>query len=142
MLGLATLMLAGCGSDSKAPKLAPVTGTVTLNGQLVTGGTVAFIPDNNQQTTGPQSVGTIDENGKYTVSAPGGKVGAVVGHHKVTVTCPPDPGMTSAASGTERPKSGARCNVPKRYAGMKTTPLKVEVKAGTNDIPLKLTTGR
>jgi hypothetical protein len=79
--------LAGCGSDPY--KVAPVSGTVSVNGKPLANASVTFAPVAVAGTMepGPSSAGTTDANGRYTLALIGksGK-GAVVGKHKVRIS--------------------------------------------------------
>ena len=79
--------LAGCGSDPY--KVAPVSGTVTLNGKPLANTSVTFAPVAAAGTIepGPSSAGTTDADGRFTLTLIGkdGK-GAVVGKHKVRIS--------------------------------------------------------
>jgi hypothetical protein len=116
-----------------------VSGRVLVDGKAITGVYVTFVPDNTRGTSGPASVGATDATGAFTLTAPGNRPGAVVGHHKVTVRCPFDPAGGSSPTG-EAPESGAtRCSIPVAYTDPGTTPLVAEVKSGpvgTNDMTL------
>ena len=149
-LVLAIALLAGCGGGGDGPEFGVVNGKVTLNGATVTSGTVEFIPDNSKDTMGPKSAGQINQNGEFTLTAPGGKQGAMVGHHKVAVSCPPELSGMGSSSGSEsgaakaptQKPAGAEaqggCPIPARYADSSTSGITQEVKAGSNDITLEL----
>ncbi len=137
------MFAAGCGKPS-GPEYAKVTGTVTVDGQPAAGVNVTFHPDATKGTKGPVSAATTDDQGKFVLYGPGGKEGAVVGWYKVTVECPPDPGMFSSPSGTsgdtKGPPKPKDCKVPKKYGDITKTDLTFEVKAGqenTINIDLK-----
>jgi hypothetical protein len=80
ILALAWLTLlavaAGCGNPG--PKLAPVRGTITYQGQRVPHGTVMFQP-----VDGPAATGDI-KNGDYVLRTDT-RDGAVLGKHRVTI---------------------------------------------------------
>ncbi|MCA9081516.1 MAG: carboxypeptidase regulatory-like domain-containing protein, partial [Planctomycetaceae bacterium] len=83
------LVAAGCGGGvSDAPDLGVVSGTVTFDGQPLEGAQVIFVPDSKQGTTGPSSNATTDSSGKFELIGSGGKPGAVIGKHVVTVSVP------------------------------------------------------
>jgi hypothetical protein len=79
--------LAGCGSDPY--RVAPVSGTVTLNGKPLANTSVTFAPlaVAGAMEPGPSSAGTTDADGRYTLTLIGkdGR-GAVVGKHKVRIS--------------------------------------------------------
>lgn len=139
--GLAVcLVLAGCGGGvSDKPTMGKVSGVVTLEGKPVAGATIEFNPDNSRSTTGPRSSAVTDANGKYTMMGPGGEEGAVIGFHKVTVSCPPIPGENSSSdSGTPATTPTTPCSVPEKFGKLETTDVTKEVMAGKNDIAIDL----
>jgi hypothetical protein len=127
LCGLA-VAAAGCAGDT-GPPLAPVSGTLLVDGRPIAGVSVMFVPDNRKGTSGPASVGVTGADGAFTLTAPGNRPGAIVGHHKVTAACPFDPAGGSSASGVAADASGTRCSIPTTYGDPVLTPLEVEVKA-------------
>ena len=79
VLGLVCVGLVGCGGAG-GPKLTPVKGKVTLDGQPLAGATVNFMPE-----TGPVALGVTDAGGNYTLNTVG-RAGAVEGKHRVGIT--------------------------------------------------------
>lgn len=77
------LPLAGC--SSKGYKLAPVSGTVTSNGEPVPKLSVVFSPEpiGENNSVGPYSAGVTDAAGKFTLTTRYDDDGAVVGQHRV-----------------------------------------------------------
>ncbi len=77
-------MMAGCGNDG----IAPVSGTVTHNGQPVANVFVVFNPKatGDNHFPGPFSTGITDANGKYRLRTRKGSNGAVIGPHSVGFT--------------------------------------------------------
>lgn len=79
--------LAGCGGDPY--KVAPISGTVTLNGKPLANASVTFAPVATGGTIepGPSSAGTTDADGRFTLELIGkdGR-GAVIGKHKVRIS--------------------------------------------------------
>jgi len=138
--GLAVcLVLAGCGGGvADKPTTGKVSGVVTLEGKPVAGATIEFNPDNARSTTGPKSSAVTDADGKYTLMAPGGEEGAVIGFHKVTVTCPPAPGESSSNSGTPASVPTTPCSVPEKFAALATTDVSKEVMPGKNEFAIDL----
>jgi len=123
-LSIAVCLAAGCGG----PSLVPVEGKGTVKGKpadFAKGGTVTYHPDvegGNKQAFPQLPLGTIDENGKYTIST-GGKPGAPAGAYKVTV-------RVTAPSNPKDPYSVPVNLTDKTNAELTTTTIKKEVKAG------------
>jgi hypothetical protein len=141
MFGLALVpvivALAGCGGTDLS--LGQVSGKVTMNGQPVSGATVSFIPDTTKNTSGPMSSGILNAQGEFTLSTLDGVQGAVIGSHKVTVTCPFDESAGSSGSGDAvAPAPTTPCDVPTKYEGFATTDLSAEVNKGSNDFTFDL----
>jgi hypothetical protein len=85
LLGLALLTALGCGGKS----FAPVSGTVTLDGQPLAGATVSFQPiaPEGSAEAGPGSNGKTNDKGEFTLAGDKGQKGALVGRHRVIITC-------------------------------------------------------
>jgi len=116
----------GCGGG-QGYKAAPVSGTVTIDGNPVAGIVVTFQPVGAGQTPGPGSTGKTDENGKFTLrfATQDRKPGAVVGKHRVSfATWMEEQGDVTPRGG------GAKELVPRRYQGQA---MEFEVKAGGTD---------
>jgi hypothetical protein len=130
--GLAALaLLAGCGGGGS------VSGTVTLDGQPLTSGTVTFHPVG----PGPTAIGTIKSDGRYELAI-GGDRSIPSGDYLVTVDA--TEAVTSeppavAAKGPPLPPKPPRRLTPAKYADKETTDLRFTVKSGGNtiDLPLK-----
>lgn len=80
----------GC-SQSPSEDLTPVQGTVTFEGEPLSGGMIVFTPDPEQGNRGPVSVGKIDADGHYQLKSEEGTPGAVPGWHRVTIAAPARP---------------------------------------------------
>ena len=120
----------GCGSEFE---LAPAKGKVTYQGKALEFGSVVFQPEK-----GPPARGTIASDGTFVLQTDG-KNGAVVGKHKVRVTCNENqrPGYTAPKD--EEPGVG-KSLIPKKYARAQTSGITKEVTAGgPNEFELKLT---
>jgi hypothetical protein len=81
LLGLSAL--AGCGGAG-GDGLAPVSGTVTIDGKPGDGAAVAFLPDAG--TPGNGGTALADSTGHYDIQTPQGKKGLPPGKYKVTVS--------------------------------------------------------
>lgn len=114
------LNLAGC---SDFPKLYPVSGKVTLDGQPLTGGGLAFVPDTAKGNTAPVDCKClIDSQGHYELKSRGVKgsdngKGAPLGRYKVILVANPKDAKVP------------EINVNARYLKAETTPLSIEVVA-------------
>jgi len=84
---LVALSTGGCGGP-QGPTFAPVEGRVAFAGKPVTSGEIFFAPDISKGADGPLSVGAIRPDGSYSLRGPGGRVGAVVGSHRVYLAMP------------------------------------------------------
>lgn len=82
--GLLLALCAGCGGG---PRIAPVSGVVTVNGKPQKGLIVSFQPLGSKDNPNPGrgSTGVTDENGRFTLSYDGAESGAVVGTHRVRI---------------------------------------------------------
>src|SRR5688500_14472551 len=85
--GLLVAVLSGCGDGTKPlPELAPVTGTITMDGKPLADAEVLFIP---ASSVGFTAAATTDSSGAYTLQTASGKdsgPGAPAGEYKVTVS--------------------------------------------------------
>ncbi len=124
VVGLALVVsIGGCGSSSgDLPDLAPVSGTVTLDGQPVGSVSVLF-----ESASGRAAGGTTDENGRYELYFSGGVKGAELGVNTVRITtaldhpAPPD----------------YRDPIPARYNESSELSVTVEPGANTHDFTLQ-----
>jgi hypothetical protein len=135
LLGLVAVLALGCGSK----KLAPVSGTVTLNGKPLVGATVTFDPiaEKGSIEAGHASMGKTDEEGRFTLQTTKGENGARIGKHRVSISV-----MNQQAGDTdERPPRGGwpvTDQVPAEYNT--ESKLTFEVPPGgtdSADFPLK-----
>jgi len=115
---LLTGLLTGCGGSSEV-SIAPVTGTVTLNGEPLPNAYVFFTP----LELGRPSMGVTNEQGIYELAYRGNESGAVIGPHRVGIST-----VAPESTGTEL--------VPDNYR----TPdaLSATVEAGSNTIDFAL----
>ena len=116
--------------------LGTVTGIVTFEGQPLAGAAITFIGDDATGSFNGQS----GSDGKYKVYGATGS-GIPAGNYKVTVTkYVGKGGKTTEEEGAEAdPESGRLRNmIHDAYAQPEITPLKFEVKRGTNTIDIKV----
>lgn len=137
-LFLLCLFLTGCGGKGDRPELGEVTGTVTMDGQPLSGVTVVFTPDD-----GRPARGKTDAEGKYELTYIGQTRGAKLGHHRVEIASSEegeeDAEAATAGESTAAAKSPAKpgkVKIPARYNAKSV--LEAEVKAGPNVFDFKL----
>jgi len=128
----AVLIAAGC---SRGPELAPVTGTVTLNGKPLPNVQVEFWPE----TSAPRSTGMTDDQGRFTLVTDTGAAGAVVGPHKVVLH---DLAIYGEMGFRPREDTNIKekpARFPFRYTDARKSPLHYTVESGGNrfDIPVE-----
>ncbi len=108
------------GCVGSGPKLAPVSGRVTVGNKPLTSGWVTFKPDKAKGNTfGGEAVGQVNEKGEYTLQT-NGQPGAPLGAYKVIVTA-------TAATTEDNTKPPTKSLVNTTYAFAETTPLEKEV---------------
>ena len=122
---VATVSCFGCGTGEDLPATAPVTGTVTYQGNPLPDAFLTFYPEDGQKP----AAGTSDQSGAYTLTTFNNGDGAIPGPHTVTV---------NAYDATPEGAS-MRSLIPARYGDINSSPLKVTVEEGRNEIPLELT---
>ncbi len=129
-------VLAGCGGSPY--KFAPVSGTVTLDGNPLADIVVTFQPlaEGSGGQAGTGSYGVTDTQGHYTLkAADGSSEGAVVGRHRVTFTS--NAPVRDAADDTAAPP--AKEVIPPQ---VRLNPPEFEVPAGgTEQADFALTSG-
>jgi hypothetical protein len=125
------ILLAAVSSGCSGPNAASVSGSVTLDGQPLTTGMVGFYPDGG---SGAPANGQIDVNGRYALST-GSDTGLSPGKYVAVVVATKDPPQPYDKTGAEIPPIPI---TPAKYGSTTTSDLRIEVKAGKNDIPLAL----
>jgi hypothetical protein len=117
-----SMLMPGC-SRARAANLVAVSGCVTIDGQPLTTGTVAFQPDPSRGNSSKDlAMGSIDENGAYELFTVG-RPGAAPGWYKVLVYASepgPGPGLTGQFP-------TYRSLVHARYTDLNQTDLTVEI---------------
>jgi predicted small lipoprotein YifL len=112
--------LAGCGDSG--PKLVPVSGVVTIDGQPLTYGHIQVAP------TGWRAASSrIGSDGKFTLTTTVSGDGVVAGTHPVVV-------LAAEALSPEKTKWHA----PKKYAEFNTANLTLTVTGPTDDAKIEL----
>jgi hypothetical protein len=117
-IATAIFLAAGCGQGDRPP-LAPVRGTVRLEGHPLEGGFIVFRPER-----GRSSSSGIDARGRYELRYVGDIYGAMVGKHTVYIV--------SATERSPQEKLPARYNTNSELQAMVTE------AANTIDFDLRL----
>jgi len=125
-------LAAGCGGDDIG-RTVPVKGTVTVNGQPLKGGSVAYWPDEaGGNTSKLEAVGQVSDSGTYELVTRG-KPGAIPGKYKVVVAAATTVDSSKASSAPKAPFNAS-------FQSRESTLLKVEVSdspsAGQYDLKL------
>ena len=115
------LFIAGCGDGR--PSRVPVSGSVVIDGQPVTHGSIMFIP-----AGGRPAGGSVDTQGHFALTCYEPGDGATPGHHRVKVT--------AVEPINER---SSRWLAPKKYADEKTSGIEVEITEPVDDLKIELT---
>jgi len=121
---LATLV--GCGGTYDST----VSGTVTMDGNSVPRGTVAYHPSNG----GPAAYALIESDGAYTIRT-GREDGLPSGQYQVTVIS----NEPSVETKDGRPPPPGKAITPVWYKTKETSGLTFTVESGSNTIDLPLT---
>lgn len=131
------VLASGC---SDRPTLAPVKGTVTLDGKPLLSGTVMFEAKGTRPATGKIVNGQIVEVTTYDPND-----GLPVGQHNVAVVAIEDASAAAANPGEGKAPKGnymsGKSLIPARYNDPNTSGLKVDITKGENTVELKLTSG-
>jgi hypothetical protein len=120
---LSVAFVAGCSSDG--PEIAPVEGTVYLDGQPLEGAYLKFQPPN-----GRPSVGLTDADGQYEMIYSRQENGALVGEHTVTIS-------TFQRGSREDGIPPVPEKVPTKYNSQSELKKTVEAEHNTIDFELK-----
>ncbi len=137
----AGLLLGAIGCQGPVQQIASLEGTVTLDGKPLEGIEVHFVPDGDKGTAGPRAVGTTDSKGKFTLTCGDLGSGALIGHHRVMFV---DIWALPAVPDRREPKHAVtrkvleKPRIPDAYSQVTTTPVRQEVKAGSQTVQLKL----
>ncbi len=123
---LSLSLLVGCGGDG----LTPITGTVTLDGQPVEDGRIAFTPKGGSE--GTMAGGSI-KNGKYEARVSLGKMGVAIRAQKMVPIKNPDAHQKESGI-TERPES----IIPAKYNDR--SELTADIVEGKSEYDFSLTT--
>jgi hypothetical protein len=151
--GLAALAAAAGGCQRGPGNLASVEGTVTREGSPLAEVQVIFWADRDAGTQGPRTQAITDESGHYRLRTDNGDEGAVVGKYRVCILdnrylrkrkslgpLPKTPTNTREFEEKVKQLKAAESpsRLPSSYSGQNETPLRVEVRPGTQVIDLEV----
>jgi len=126
--------ITGCSGKQQQLETAPVSGIVTLDGKVVTQGSVIFTPPQ-----GWPAKGELDAEGRFTLSTYKQGDGAIVGGHAVAVIA--ESGVDPSEHFERPPPAPVKWLIPERYGSRTTSGLTAEVKSGEpNEVTLELFT--
>lgn len=140
--GLLVLVLYGCGGGvaEDAPDLVSGSGTVTLDGEPLSGASVQFLPANNS-SAGQAYIGATDAEGKFTLKDRSGREGCEPGSYKVVVSKFVLPDGSPIPEGPEGAALAATAEeqVPPRFSNPDQSELTQEIPpGGKTDIQIQL----
>jgi hypothetical protein len=123
---LLLVIASGCGKKSNLPPLAPVSGTIKVDGQPLERGMIAFVPDMPQPgAKTPMGSSPIGKAGQYRIKT-AGEDGAWVGPHRIRVMA-----ETEYDPVTNTPPMSF---VNRKYASEQSSGLTREVVADTDNV--------
>lgn len=126
----ALLVLANFSGCEKQPARFPVAGTVLIDGQPLTEGTLRFVPESGRPFTS-----SIASDGSFTLtehslSAESESLGVMPGVYRVAVT---------ATRVVDEDSGEVEWLVPSRYADFRTSGLQVAIGEAKTDLKIELT---
>lgn len=122
--------ISGCMGDGSEPipKLAEVTGVITLDGKPVKAANVTFEPEAvGENGRRRASSGTTERDGTYKLQYNPNALGATLGKHKVTIM-----------KMSDNPDEAGKHLVPPKYNDSNTSGLTAEVTQGENKFDFEL----
>jgi hypothetical protein len=119
-VAVAFLALAGCGDGG--PKIVPVSGTVTIDGQPLTYGHIQVLPAGWRPASG-----RLDGSGRFTLTTTDPNDGCAVGTHPVVIL-----------AGESINETTMKWHAPSKYADATTSGLEVTISGPTDDLKIEL----
>ena len=115
------LLCSGCGDGR--PERVTVSGQVLIDGKPVPTGNIKFVPEGARP-----SAGTLDENGRFTLTCFDGNDGVIPGKHRVQISA-------SEIISSSKMKWFA----PRKYADFRKSGLEYEITEPVDDLKIELT---
>src|SRR5262245_35874294 len=130
LLDLSLSLLCSLSCSSGQRKVYPVRGTVLCDGKPAEGAEVALSALDASQPMKEVPRGRVKADGSFAIGTYAPEDGAPAGEYKVLILwLPPDAGENFMKTGRYPNK------LPDEYGNPMTTPFKVQVKEGPNDLP-------
>lgn len=120
VLAIGFLTSSGC---SKEPKIVPVSGMVTLDGQPLTYGHIQILPAGWRPASGK-----LDGNGRFTLTTTNVNDGCPIGTHPVVIL-----------AGESITPEKTKWHAPSKYADASTSQLTVTITGPIDDLKIELT---
>ena len=135
---LSVILTFASGCSDSGPKLHPVSGRVTLDGQPLANAGVMFFPRGS--TLGNACIGMTDTNGKYILKPEKRNgTGAPEGEFAVTISKMKDPPAKAKAGEPAAAETGLEETLSAKYWDSAKTILKATVPMGGTKIDFSLT---
>lgn len=122
-VGLLIFACCGCGGGTPSAPVA-VKGSVSYQGQPLSGGIIVFTPDETRGTRGPLAHGTILADGTFELKADDGEK-LVAGWYRISVIC-----LTEETSIADLPEN----LLPAHYTCPDTSGLTRQIEAGKENV--------
>jgi hypothetical protein len=119
---LAAAFLALTGCRDSGPKIVPVSGSVTIDGQPLTYGHIQVIPAGWRPASG-----RLDGAGRFTLTTTTPNDGCAVGTHPVAIL-----------AGESLTPETMKWHAPQKYADVQTSGLTVTITGPTDDLKIEL----
>lgn len=139
-LSLLAVLLAGAGCGGGTDGLAPVAGTVTVDGAPGDGAAVAFVPKDG--TPGNGGTAVADKTGRYEITTPQGKKGLPPGQYKVTISLRRNADGTTPDPNVPPIESRASEWLPAKFSDRDKTELTATVAAEAKPHDYTVLTGK
>jgi hypothetical protein len=125
---------AGCNESPYA--LAPVSGTVTIDGQPLTAGRVMFAPiaTGDGRDAGKPASGRLQPGGRFVLTTFDEGDGAVVGDHWITVIGPAKDEVTPTGGASQRIADFGRFTVPMKQTVVAGQQNQLDIRVTSQDV--------